>query len=153
MALGLPVGVDGTYRREHYGFPGWGTAYVFGLTLLLVSLALLTLGLVRGWGEVIHRRIPCIGGRRVPPLAAIIPAGAGALALMLLWASAFSSISEILDVYGLRGTSRVVVIACYVPLLLWGPLLAGVTISYAQRTRSNRRPVEMAERRRRSAET
>lgn len=143
MALGLPVGVDGTYRREHYGFPGWGTAYVFGLTLLLVSLALLTLGLVRRWGEVTPHWIPCIGGKRVPPLAAVVPAGAGALALMLLWASAFSSIGEILDIYGLQGTARVMVIACYVPLLLWGPLLAAVTISYAQRTLSHRR-IEMA---------
>ncbi len=137
LALGLPVGVDESYRREHYGFPGWGTVYLFGLTLLLVGLALLTLGLVRRWGEVTPRWIPYIGGRRVPQLVAIIPAGAGAIALTLLWATVFSTVGEIFDVYGLEGTARVVVTACYVPLLLWGPLLAAVTVSYARRTRSD----------------
>lgn len=135
LALGLPVGVDENYRLEHYSFPGWGTAYLFGLTLLLVGLALLTLGLVRRWGEVTPRWIPYVGGKRVPRLAAIIPAGAGAVALTLLWASVFSGVGEIFDVYGLGGTARVVVTACYLPLLLWGPLLAAVTVSYARRTR------------------
>ncbi|MDQ3641128.1 MAG: hypothetical protein M3450_06600 [Actinomycetota bacterium] len=138
MALGLPVGVDDHYHRAHFGFPGWGTAYVFGLTLLLVSVALLTLGLVHRWGEVTPSWIPYIGGRGVPRLAAIIPAGAGAVALTLLWASAFSNLGEIFALYGLEGAARIVVIACYMPLLLWGPLLAAVAISYAQRTRSHR---------------
>lgn len=133
MALGLPVGVDPAYRREHYGFPGWGTAYVFGLSFLLVGLALLTLGLVRRWGEVTPQWIPLVGGRRVPPLAAIIPAGTGALALMLLWASVFSSAGEIFDEYGLHGAARTIVLACYLPMLLWGPLLAAVTVSFARR--------------------
>ncbi len=58
MALGVPVGVDESYRSAHYGFPGWGTAYVVGLTLVLTALALLTLGLVRAWGEVVPRWFP-----------------------------------------------------------------------------------------------
>ena len=136
MALGLPVGVDEQYRQEHYGFPGWGTVYVFALTLVLVSLALLTLGLVRPWGEVTPRWVPYVGGRRVPPLAAVIPAAAGALALTQLWVSAFSNLDDIFAVYGLEGTARVVVLACYAPLLLWGPLLGVVTVSYARRTLS-----------------
>ena len=134
MALGLPVGVDETYRREHYGFPGWRTAYAFGLTLLLFGLAFLALGLAHHWGEVTPRWLPFIGGRRVPPLAVIVPAGAGAIALTLLWVSVFSSIAEIFDVYGLTGTARTVAIACYAPLLLWGPLLGALTVSYARRT-------------------
>ncbi len=138
MALGLPVGVDDNYHRDHFGFPSWGTAYVFGLTLLLVSLALLTLGLVRRWGEVTPSWIPYAGGRRVIPLAAIIPAGIGAVALTLLWASAFSNLGEIFALYGLEGAARVVVIACYMPLLLWGPMLAAVTVSYARRTGPHR---------------
>ena len=35
MALGAPLGVVPAYRQEHYGFPGWGTAYVIGLTVFL----------------------------------------------------------------------------------------------------------------------
>jgi len=141
MAVGVPVGVDGDYRSAHYGFPGWGTVYVFGLTLLLVGLAFLTLGLVQRWGEVAPRWIPFVGGRPVPPLAAVIPASAGAAALTLLWAGAFANIGVIFAEYGLTGAERVVVIACYLPLLLWGPLLGAVTVSYARRTRNRRRNV------------
>jgi len=120
--------------RSHYGFPGWGTAYVFGLSFLLVGLALLTLGLVRPWGEVVPRWVPWLGGRLVRPLAAVIPAATGALALALLWSSVFLFvIQEIFVTYGLDGFERVVVGACYAPLLLWGPLLAAVTASYARR--------------------
>ncbi len=140
LAVGLPVGVDEDYRREMYGFAGRGTAYVLGLTLLLVGLALLTLGLVRPWGEVVPRWVPFVGGRRIPRLAVLIPAGAGALALTLLWVSVFSNVGDIFRIYGLEGAERVVLVACYAPLLLWGPLLAAVTVSYARRTR-RRRPV------------
>ena len=138
MAVGVPVGVDDAYRRANYGFPGRGTAYVFGLTLLLVSLALLGTGLVRRWGEVTPRWIPLVGGRRVPPLAAIIPAGVGAAALTLLWTTVFLGAGEIFDVYGLTGAARDVVVACYAPLLLWGPLLAALTVSYGRRTMPRR---------------
>jgi hypothetical protein len=134
MALGLPVGVNESYRREHYGFQGWGTVYVVALTLLLLGLATLTLGLVRRWGEVTPRWMPFIGGKRVPPLAAIVPAATGALALTVMWVGVFLNAEDIFVVYGLEGRSRIVLIACYAPLLLWGPLLAAVTISYAHRT-------------------
>ncbi|MCF2434810.1 hypothetical protein LV779_08895 [Streptomyces thinghirensis] len=33
------------------------------------ALALLTLGLVRPWGEVVPRRVPLLGGRPVPVMA------------------------------------------------------------------------------------
>ena len=134
MALGLPVGVDDSFRREHYGFPGWGTVYVVALTLLLLGLATLTLGLVRRWGEVAPRWMPFIGGSRVPPLAAIIPAAAGAATLTLVWVAAFLNLDDIFVVYGLEGGARIVLIASYAPLLLWGPLLGAVTVSYAHRT-------------------
>ncbi len=139
MAVGAPVGVDSSYWSEHYRFPGWGTAYLFGLTVLLGALALLTLGLVRPWGEILPRRIPLVGGKHVPPLAAVIPAGAGAVALTLLWVSAFASFKDIFVLYGLDGPERIVVLVCYAPLLLWGPLLAAVTVSYAKRTGVGRR--------------
>ncbi len=134
MALGLPIGVDDGYRREHYGFPGWGTLYVVALTLLLLGLATLTLGLVRRWGEVAPRWMPFIGGRRIPPIAAIIPAATGAFALTLMWVGVFLNAEDIFLVYGLDGAARLVLIACYAPLLLWGPLLGAVTVSYAKRT-------------------
>jgi len=60
---------------------------------------------------------------------------------MLLWAVVFSNIGEIWALYGLDGAERVVMMACYLPLLLWGPLLAAVTVSYHRRHRPARRPV------------
>ena len=135
MALGAPLGVDPAYRQEHYAFPGWGTAYVIGLTTFLLGLSSLTIGLVRPWGEVLPRWIPLVGGKRVPRLAAIIPAAAGATALTLLWAFMIANIEVIFIEYGLDGAERAVVLASYLPLLLWGPLLSAITVSYARRTR------------------
>ena len=145
MAVGVPVGVDGNYRSEHYGFPGWGTAYVFGLTFMLLAFALLTFGLVRPWGERVPQWVPFVGGKPVPRLAAIIPALAGALALTLLWATAFLNLDGIFVEYGLDGMERIVVLVCYAPLLLWGPLLAAVTSSYAKQTESPTAPLARRE--------
>lgn len=75
-----------------------------------------------------------IGGRRVPPLAAVIPAGLGAVAPTLLWTGVFSNVGAIFDEYGLEGSVRMVVLAGYAPVLLWNPLLGAVTVSYARRT-------------------
>ena len=141
MAVGIPVGASDEIRREHYGFPGWGTVYVFGLTFMLVGLALLTLGLVQRWGEVVPRWIPFVGGRRVPPLAAVVPAGGGVAALTLLWVSTMSNVETIWVRYGLEGGERVLMMACYAPLLLWGPLQAAVTVSYHRRHRAGGRRV------------
>ncbi len=135
MAVGVPVGASDQIRQERYGFPGWGTVYVFGLSSLLLGLALLTLGLVQKWGEVVPGWIPLIGRKRVPPLAAVVPAGVGAAALTLLWVGVFSNVEQIFVQYGLDGAERVLMTACYAPLLLWGPLLAAVTVSYHRRHR------------------
>ena len=138
MALGLPLGVDPEYRRQYYGFPGRGTVHVLWISVLLVGLALLTLGLVQRWGEAVPEWVPALGGKRVPRLAAIIPATSGAIALTLVWLSVFSGAGEIFDEFGLHGTARVLVFACYAPMLLWGPLLGAVTVSYARRTSPRR---------------
>ncbi|MGW2681256.1 hypothetical protein [Streptomyces sp. NPDC001436] len=57
------------------------------LSVLSECLALPTLGLVRSWGETVPRWIPHLGGRRVPPLAAVVPAllGAAAGAVLVAW--------------------------------------------------------------------
>lgn len=108
---------------------------MFGLSLLLVGLALLTLGLVRPWGERVPRWAPFVGGKRIPPLAAVIPAGAGAVSVTLMWVGVFSDLGPIFALYGLDGAERAVLLLCYAPLLLWGPFLGAVTVSYARRTR------------------
>jgi len=134
MALGLPLGVDPDYRRRYYSFPSRGTVHVLWISVLLVGLGLLTLGLVQRWGEALPEWIPFLGRKRVPRLAAMIPASAGAIALTLLWLGEFSVVGKIFDEFGLHGAARVVVFACYAPMLLWGPLLGAVTYSYTRRT-------------------
>jgi hypothetical protein len=89
--------------------------------------------------------VPFVGAKHVPRLAAIIPALAGALALTLLWATAFLNLDGIFVEYGLDGMERIVVLVCYAPLLLWGPLLAAVTASYAKRTESPAAPLARRE--------
>lgn len=135
MAVGIPVGASEEMVAEHYGFPSWGLAYVIGLSLLVVGLASLTLGLVQRWGEVAPGWMPVIGGRRVPPMAAVVPAVVGAVLLTLLWVTAIGNFGLIADEYGLEGMEQVAVLACYLPLLLWGPLLAAVTVAYHRRRR------------------
>src|SRR5262245_22808147 len=71
VALGVvvPVGFSG-HLADMYS-PGWSlTPYVIVLSLLAEGLAMLTLGLVRPWGEVVPSWIPFLGGRHIPPLAA-----------------------------------------------------------------------------------
>ncbi|MFC6934496.1 hypothetical protein ACFQHO_31910 [Actinomadura yumaensis] len=62
LGLGVPVGFHGELA-DLYHAPDWRlTPYVFALSLLAEGCALLTLGLVRPWGEVFPRWLPFVGG-------------------------------------------------------------------------------------------
>jgi hypothetical protein len=78
--------------------------------------------------------VPFIGELRIPPLAAVIPAGTGTVAVTLMWVGVFSNLEPIYAEYGIYGAERAVMLLCYLPLLLWGPFLGAVTVSYAKRT-------------------
>ncbi|QKW21245.1 hypothetical protein HUT16_21225 [Kitasatospora sp. NA04385] len=122
-------------------------AYVLALSLVSEGLALLTLGLVKPWGERVPRRVPLLGGRRVPVRAAVLPAATGVVLLTLI--AAWYVLDPLLfhvhftPSVGDKGTpdshlevsgwSRVLFAACYLPLLLWPPLLAAVTLAYHRR--------------------
>lgn len=71
-ALGIPLGISEEFLREGQKTGMWlaGAA----LSVVDVAGALLTLGLVRRWGEVFPRWMVGLSGRRVPPAMAIIPA-------------------------------------------------------------------------------
>ena len=128
------------------GLPGVPLGlYVILLSIVSELLAFTAVGLVSTWGEVVPRWIPVLNGRRVPALAAVVPAALGAAVLTLLWTWMAVSMS-----LGLRLDGRpqaaaapvsfgdwkgLVAVAAYAPLLLWGPLLGAVTISYARRRR------------------
>ncbi|MEU9305144.1 hypothetical protein [Streptomyces sp. NPDC048269] len=136
MALGIPVGYSKEVLREEYAIPGWGMAYVIGLALLIECLALLTIGLVRPWGERMPRWVPFFGGRDVPPRAALIPATFGTVALTAIIAVVMLQVLiGVKDDGHLSGTSSTVMVLCYLPAFLWGPLLGLVTYSYRRRHR------------------
>ena len=93
LAFGLSMGmVEPTGAPVHVS--GWESVYVIGLSLVSEAAALLTLGLVKPWGERAPGWIPVIGGRRIPPMAVIVPAAIGALLLAFIWGYAFRDFPE-----------------------------------------------------------
>ncbi|MCX5207277.1 hypothetical protein OG897_38470 [Streptomyces sp. NBC_00237] len=77
FAFGFPMG----HTQEQPPWAWWMILYVFGLSLLSEAFALLGFGLVRRWGEVVPSWVPRLGGRRIHPWAAIVPAALGGLLL------------------------------------------------------------------------
>ena len=128
------------------GLPGVPLGlYVVLLSIVSELLAFTAVGLVSAWGEVVPRWIPVLRGRRVPTLAAVIPAALGAAALTLLWTWMAVTMSLGLRIDGRPQAAAapvsfgdwkgLVAVAAYAPLLVWGPLLGAVTISYWRRRR------------------
>nr|WSX48777.1 hypothetical protein OG409_07335 [Streptomyces sp. NBC_00974] len=74
--IALVVGWPDWYAG-HTWLPG-ERPYVLSLSLIAECLALLTLGLVRPWGERLPSWVPFVGGRAVPVRAAVVPASIGA---------------------------------------------------------------------------
>jgi hypothetical protein len=141
QGLGVPVGFSGQLA-EDFAAPGWITPYVIVLSLVAEGIALLTLGLVRPWGERFPGWLPVVGGRTVPVLAAVVPAALGAAAVTaatvtgaVLWNGPENNGNPDAP----QGFAGLVMTVCYAPMLLWGPLLAAVTVAYYRR----RRPTTM----------
>jgi hypothetical protein len=119
--------------------------YIVALSVISMALALLTLGLVQSWGEVVPRWVPLLGGRRIPTLAAVIPAALGtfvllAMAIFLALESTFHVVDQGPVLIGdehagepPRGMAGLLEKVCYLPLLAWLPLLAAVTVAYHRR--------------------
>ncbi|WP_258025398.1 hypothetical protein [Streptomyces bambusae] len=131
LVLGFPAG----YTAE--GFVPFQTLYA-QLAMVLLSAAsefivLLTFGLVRPWGETAPRWIPLIGGRRVHPLAATVPALLGALGLTWIWSDLPWWWTYPHD--DMTSTGGLVVGLLYLPMVLWGPLTAALAVSYWRRRR------------------
>ena len=135
MALGIDVGYSEQVLRDQYSSPGWGTVYMLGLCVLAELAAFMTMGLVRQWGITAPRWIPFMGGKRVNPKAAVTAASIGAGILSLLWVYQVVVAVAVESNMGLTGGYAAVMLACYAPLLLWGPMLFAVTWSYHRRTK------------------
>lgn len=125
--------------------------YVVLLSLVSEAVAFTAFGLVCRWGEVWPRWVPVLKGRAIPPMAAVVPAAIGALALTVMWTwtSGLALLGR--DVQGRlqddpgltfetwQGTTMLLV---YLPLILWGPLLGALTVHYRRR-RLGRREREL----------
>ncbi|MFF4603630.1 hypothetical protein ACFY12_12935 [Streptomyces sp. NPDC001339] len=111
----------------------WGVPYVFGLSVLTEALALLCFGLVRGWGETAPGWLPVIGGKRIPPLAAIIPATLGGLAATALWGSGLLAWLHVPGFHALgysNGWWELLARLSISPAMLWGPMVLALTYAY-----------------------
>ncbi|MFF1272570.1 hypothetical protein ACFVZC_04000 [Streptomyces marokkonensis] len=127
LAAGLPVS-EISLRHT------WEVLYVVCLAVVSEALALLTLGLVRPWGEIVPRWMPLLGGRRVAPLAATVPAVLGGVVLSVLLSWAFYSHSANVGPEGTGTPAQyALLLVCYVPLLAWPPLLIAVAVAYYRR--------------------
>ncbi|MGW0885632.1 hypothetical protein [Streptomyces sp. NPDC002671] len=139
----LPL--DGGLHPGNGQLPPWLPieGYVVVLSIIAELLAFLAIGLVARWGEVWPRWIPGLRGRRVPILAAVIPAALGSLILTAMWTWAL-----ITEMFGKTAQLRPLpadnpitlhdwhswlLEASYAPLVLWGPLLAVLTVKYVKR--------------------
>lgn len=141
FVLDAPVVVSpGGLREGHGPILFEGPAYILTLSVVSEVLAVLALGLVCRWGEVLPRWVPGLGGRRVPIMAAVVPAGLGATAL-LVFPYAFVMIASGRMLNGVpaepitQGWQTPVLRIAYLPLAAWGPLLGVLTVHYYRRRR------------------
>lgn len=153
-AVPLTVLPAGLWRLPAAFDPGIGIGervYVVFLSLFSEAVAFTAFGLIARWGEVFPRWVPYLGGRRVPVSAAVIPAALGATVLTLLW-TVLTLTTQIVGrtIRGgklpddfpsqVGGWEAVSFYVCYAPLILWGPLLAVLTVAYARRRRGRGAP-------------
>ncbi|MEU1277263.1 hypothetical protein [Streptomyces sp. NPDC005805] len=128
MAAGVPVGYSDQVLREVYGIPGWGIAYVVGLSVLAELAALFPLLLVSERWRPLRPRA----------LAAVAWCASGAALLIAVWQLVVLLTVES-DSY-LSGTAAHTVWAlAFAPLFTVPPLLTAVTWSYSRRHGAARR--------------
>ncbi|WP_336711977.1 hypothetical protein [Arthrobacter sp. USHLN218] len=133
-AAGIPLGISPEVLAM---MQETGMVYA-GLALASMALlgTLLTLGLLCRWGSVFPRWIPWLGGRRVPILLAVIPAGlvsvvvvpAGA-AYLRIFTSGISTGIPFDAVNWATGAPTLL-------WVVWGPLLAAATLAYYLKRRT-----------------
>ena len=109
---------------------GWESVSVVGLSVVAEGAALLTLGSSGPGASASRGWFPVIRGRRIPPTAVVVPAALGALALAAIWGYAFRDFGSLDGIEYTHEAWRVLLVACYAPLILWAPLLAAVTWAY-----------------------
>ncbi|MEV7580151.1 hypothetical protein ACIRUY_28880 [Streptomyces erythrochromogenes] len=137
IAAGVPMGWGPGSDLHHSYYPGRESLVLVLVTLLQECLGLLSLGLVRRWGEELPRWIPRLGGRRFHPLVAAVPAALGALVLTGITCLGAATWAEVnaANPDAPTGLALRIFSLSYAPLLLWGPLLGVLTVAYWRRRR------------------
>lgn len=128
--LGIPLGMPAETLAASRGAITWTGGAL--LAAVAAGGALLTTGLVCRWGEAIPARVPFVGGRRIPPGVAIVPA---ALMTVVITAAGLMFVRTVI-----AGTTPLLVVewAVIAPTLLWpawGMSLGVATFAYARRRR------------------
>ncbi|MFF7865684.1 hypothetical protein ACFZCT_04375 [Streptomyces qaidamensis] len=125
MASGVYVGYSDQVLRDVFDIPGWGIAYVVGLSVLTELAALFPLLLVSDRWRPLRPRI----------LAPLAWTASGVLFLVALWqlVVAFTVESQ---TYMSNGTAQTVWGFAFAPLFAIPALMTAVTWSYAKRHRA-----------------
>jgi hypothetical protein len=131
----LPIGFGFAMGGQDTPPAWWHIPYILGLSLLTEAFALLCFGLVRPWGETVPHWVPRLGGRRIAPFVAIVPATVGALLLLGVMANWVFTAFRIAGSSGFPYAPGWDVLAMTVSglLTLWGPLLLALTYGYYRR--------------------
>ncbi|MBC3981067.1 hypothetical protein H8N01_00355 [Streptomyces sp. AC536] len=125
MAFGVYVGYSDRVLREEFAIPGWGIAYVLGLSLLTEVAALLPLLLVSERRRVRHSRA----------LAALAWSASAALVLGAIWQLVVACTVQSQTLMTSE-TAEAVWAVAFAPLFAIPVLMTAVTWSYAQRLRA-----------------
>jgi hypothetical protein len=135
--VGLPLGL--TEERLQLGQTEGAWAAGASLAAVAIAGAGLTLGLVQRWGEVVPRWVPGLGGKRVPPALAVVPATLIALLVtnagLTFWRRMLLGTGS----YTLTGGNW----AALLPELLWpvwGAALGAAALAYHLRRRTPEEP-------------
>lgn len=134
--LGVPFGISEQKLDEIQ--LDLSTETGLAITLVPPLAGLLALGLVQRWGQQFPRWVPGLGGRRVPRLLAVIPAGVVALALVTYGVLSVAVFADQLrtgdlpwsEVWEGWATSATLLV-----FLGWGVSLGVTTTGYALATR------------------
>ncbi|WP_063765396.1 hypothetical protein [Nonomuraea candida] len=130
-ALGIPLGVSREFLAA--GEDGLWLAGAYLATFGAFG-GVLTLGLTQRWGEVFPRLLPGLGGRRVPPLLAVIPAG---FVSIIITVAGLTYIRWTLGGRFAWDEWGAWLPECFWPI--WGGALAVATASYHLRRRAGER--------------
>jgi hypothetical protein len=135
MIVGLMPGTKDLRQFELAGDASLAYGYVATLSIVQLTAGFLTVGLIRPWGERFL-------GRRVPLVPVLVVATLGGLAVV--WLFDISMVGALVtgrrpDAGLVSGVPLAVMVACYAPILLWGPLELLATAGYGLRRRRHAR--------------